>query len=139
MKITIIMVIFLSIIPLLGQEIDSTSQKSPVKAVKRALLLPGGGQFYNGQKVKGILLLSSGIGAGLLYFDNANNYKNYNGIDASKKASYLKLRNKYGWWVGFVYIYGLLDAIVEAHLHPFKDVMSEDLEELKLEVEDKNE
>ena len=139
MKITIIMVIFLSIIPLLGQETDSTSQKSPVKAVKRALLLPGGGQFYNGQKVKGILLLSSGIGAGLLYFDNANNYKNYNGIDASKKASYLKSRNKYGWWVGFVYIYGLLDAIVEAHLHPFKDVMSEDLEELKLEVEDKNE
>jgi len=139
MKITIIMVIFLSIIPLLGQETDSTSQKSPVKAAKRALLLPGGGQFYNGQKVKGILLLSSGIGAGLLYFDNANNYKNFNGIDASKKSSYLKLRNKYGWWLGFVYIYGLLDAIVEAHLHPFKDVMSEDLEELKLEVEDKNE
>ena len=35
---------------------------------------------------------------------------------------------KYGWWVGFVYIYGLLDAIVEAHLHPFRDVMNEDIE-----------
>ena len=114
--------------PLLGQESDSTLQKSPSKAVSKALLFPGGGQFYNDQKIKGSVLLGAAVGAGFLYLDNANKYNSYNGIDMSEKANYLKLRNKYGWWVGFVYIYGLLDAIVEAHLHPFRDVMSEDIE-----------
>ena len=61
-------------------------------------------------------------------------YSDYSGDDTLEKARYLKLRNKYGWWVGFVYIYGLLDAIVEAHLHPFNKVMSEDLEKTKVEV-----
>ena len=73
-------------------------------------------------------MLGAAVGAGFLYLDNANKYNSYNGIDMSEKANYLKLRNKYGWWVGFVYIYGLLDAIVEAHLHPFRDVMNEDIE-----------
>ena len=114
--------------PLLGQESDSTLQKSPSKAVSKALLFPGGGQFYNDQKIKGSVLLGAAVGAGFLYLDNANKYNSYNGIDMSEKANYLKLRNKYGWWVGFVYIYGLLDAIVEAHLHPFRDVMNEDIE-----------
>ena len=114
--------------PLLGQESDSTLQKSPSKAVSKALLFPGGGQFYNDQKIKGIVLLGTAVSAGFLYLDNANKYNSYNGIDMSEKANYLKLRNKYGWWVGFVYIYGLLDAIVEAHLHPFRDVMNEDIE-----------
>lgn len=114
--------------PLLGQESDSTLQKSPSKAVSKALLFPGGGQFYNDQKIKGSVLLGAAVGAGFLYLDNANKYNSYNGINMSEKANYLKLRNKYGWWVGFVYIYGLLDAIVEAHLHPFRDVMNEDIE-----------
>ena len=123
-----ILVSFLMLMPLLGQESDSTLQKSPSKAVSKALLFPGGGQFYNDQKIKGSVLLGAAVGAGFLYLDNANKYNSYNGIDMSEKANYLKLRNKYGWWVGFVYIYGLLDAIVEAHLHPFRDVMNEDIE-----------
>ena len=117
----------------MGQTPDSTLQKSPVQAVKRALLFPGGGQFYNDQNVKGILLVGAALGAGFLYISNANEYMNYGGSNASEKAKYLKLRNKYGWWIGFVYIYGLLDAIVEAHLHPFKEVMAEDLEQPKSE------
>ena len=125
--------VILTVIPLMGQTPDSTSQKSPVQAVKRALLFPGGGQFYNGQNVKGILLVGAALGAGFLYISNANEYMNYGGSNMSEKAKYLKLRNKYGWWIGFVYIYGLLDAIVEAHLHPFKEVMAEDLEQPKSE------
>ena len=97
------------------------------------MLFPGGGQFYNGQNVKGIILVGAALGAGFLYISNANEYMNYGGSNASEKAKYLKLRNKYGWWIGFVYIYGLLDAIVEAHLHPFKEVMAEDLEQPKSE------
>ncbi len=111
-----------------AQEADSLSAKTPGQAVKRALLFPGGGQFYNGQPIKGGLLIGAAFASGLLYIDFANKYKNYDGNDGTQKATYLKQRNKYGWWIGFVYIYGLLDAIVEAHLHPFNDIMNEDLE-----------
>ena len=117
-----------------SQTPDSTLQKSPSKAVRSALLLPGGGQFYNGQKFKGFLLMGGAVVSGFLYADYANKYHNYTGVDTFEKERYLKLRNKYGWWVGFVYIYGLLDAIVEAHLHPFNKVMNEDLEKSKVEV-----
>ena len=120
-----------------SQTPDSTLQKSPSKAVRSALLLPGGGQFYNGQKFKGFLLMGGAVVSGFLYADYANKYHNYTGVDTFEKERYLKLRNKYGWWVGFVYIYGLLDAIVEAHLYPFNKVMNEDLE--KPNSEDKKE
>ena len=123
--------------PLLGQEADSLNQKSTKQAARRALMLPGGGQFYNNQPIKGGLLIVSAIATGYLYMDYGNKYKNFNGTDLTEKAQYLKLRNKYGWWMGFVYIYGLLDAIVEAHLHPFHDVMNEDLEKPKEEKEQK--
>ena len=122
---------------LFSQIADSTNQKLPSKAVRAALLLPGGGQFYNGQKLKGGLLISGALVFGFLYADHAKKYSDYSGDDTDEKARYLKLRNKYGWWVGFVYIYGLLDAIVEAHLYPFNKVMNEDLE--KPNSEDKKE
>jgi hypothetical protein len=132
-----ILVSFLTVLPLVAQESDSTLQKSPSKAVSRALLIPGGGQFYNDQKLKGIFLLGAALGAGFLYIDSSSKYKNYEGADMAEKARYLKLRNKYGWWVAFVYIYGLLDAIVEAHLHPFRDVMSEDIEKTNSKKKEK--
>ncbi len=122
-----------------GQEQDSTQYKTPSEAVKRALLFPGGGQFYNDQPFKGSLLVAGAIGSAFLYLDNSNKYSNFSGEDLSQKGEYLKLRNKYGWWIGIVYIYGLLDAIVEAHLHPFNDVMSEDLEQPKTEDKEENE
>ena len=120
-----------------AQEADSLSAKTHGQAVKRALLFPGGGQFYNGQPIKGGLLIGAALASGLLYIDFANKYKNYDGNDVTQKATYLKQRNKYGWWIGFVYIYGLLDAIVEAHLHPFNDIMNEDLEKLNQKEEEK--
>ena len=121
--------IFAIILPLFGQEVDSLSRKTPQEAMKRALMFPGGGQFYNGETIKGALLVVITIGSAYFYADNANNYDNYSGTDSAIKQDYLEQRNKYGWWIGFVYIYGLLDAIVEAHLHPFKEVMNEDLEQ----------
>ena len=89
--------VILTVIPLMGQTPDSTSQKSPVQAVKRALLFPGGGQFYNGQNVKGILLVGAALGAGFLYISNANEYMNYGGSNASEK--------KQIWMVDWVCLY----------------------------------
>ena len=82
-----ILVSFLTAFPLIAQESDSTLQKSPSKAASRALLFPGGGQFYNDQKIKGILLLGAALVAGFLYIDSSSKYKNYEGIICLKKQS----------------------------------------------------
>ena len=129
--------ILILIVPLLGQELDSLNQKSTKKAAQRALMFPGGGQFYNGQPIKGALLMLATVTFGFMSMDYGNKYKIFDGVNTTEKTRYLKLRNKYGWWVGFIYIYGLIDAIVEAHLQPFHDVMNEDLEQPKEEEEQK--
>jgi hypothetical protein len=75
-----------------------------------------------------------------------NNSKLYSSYDADNdnkyplpKHRYLEKRNKYVWWIGFIYIYGLIDAIVDAHLHPFEDVMAEELGNNQNPVEKKKE
>ena len=110
------------------QEVDSLSQKSPKIAALRSFMFPGGGQFYNGQPIKGAILSSAGIASTYLYLDFSNKYSSSGNLDSSIKKDYLYKRNRYGWWVIIVYIYGLLDAVVEAHLHPFNKVMNENLE-----------
>ena len=110
------------------QEVDSLSQKSPKIAALRSFMFPGGGQFYNDQPIKGSILSSAGIASTYLYLDFSNKYRRSDNLDSSIKKDYLYKRNRYGWWVIIVYIYGLLDAVVEAHLHPFNKVMNENLE-----------
>ena len=79
----------------LGQIADSTSTskvyKSPAKAATWAFLAPGGGQFYNGQKLKGTALLSGALVCGLLYFDNSKKYDDYSGVDSAEKSKLLNL------------------------------------------------
>ena len=110
------------------QDVDSLSQKSPKIAALRSFMFPGGGQFYNDQPIKGSILSSAGIASTYLYLDFSNKYRSSDNLDSSTKKDYLYKRNRYGWWVIIVYIYGLLDAVVEAHLHPFNKVMNENLE-----------
>ena len=67
----------------------------------------------------------------LNWYTNSVLYNNYDEQNNSKyplpKYRYLEKRNKYVWWIGFVYIYGLIDAIVDAHLQPFDNIMEEDI------------
>ena len=44
---------------------------------------------------------------------------------------YRDKRNKYAWWAGFVYVYNLLDALVDSHLSTFDQIDPE----LQLEEE----
>ena len=118
---------------------DSLKLKSPSVAALRAFTFPGGGLFYNNQPIKGSLLTSAGIASVYLYYDHSNKYNNSSSLSSVDKKNYLYKRNRYGWWIIIVYIYGLLDAIVEAHLHPFNSVMNEDLEKNKTESNNTNE
>jgi hypothetical protein len=44
------------------------------------------------------------------------------------KHRYLEKRNKFAWWVVFIYVYGMIDAVVDAHLNSFNSVMAENIE-----------
>ena len=111
------------------QEVDSVNIKSPAKAALYGAMFPGGGQVYNGRWLKGALLLSLEAAVINQWYSNGDIYKKYeSGNYSLSKHRYLEKRNKYAWWIFFIYVYGMLDAVVDAHLNPFNSVMTEDIE-----------
>jgi len=129
---------------LLGETHPDTSDsiKSPKNAALSSII-PGGGQLYNGKKFKAGMILTGEVLAIVNWYNNSQLYSSYNAdndVDYPlPKYRYLEKRNKYVWWIGFIYIYGLIDAIVDAHLHPFEDVMAEELDNNQNSVEIKKE
>ena len=118
-------------------EVDSTLIKNPRQAFLFSLV-PGGGQFYNQKYIKGSLVM--GLEALALYswLENSKIYKNYDSEEYSlRKNRYLEKRNKYAWWVIFLYFYSMIDAMVDAHLSPFDDIMSTSIEDKRGEKNDK--
>ena len=92
-----------------------------------AALIPGGGQVYNGKYLKGAVIFGLESLALYSFYDNNQKYNNWNETDPLRQQRYLEKRNKYAWWAVFIYIYGLLDAMVDAHLMTFDDKMDEDI------------
>ena len=129
---------------LLGETHPDTSDsiKSPKNAALSSII-PGGGQLYNGKKFKAGLILAGEVLAIVNWYNNSQLYSIYDADNDAEyplpKYRYLEKRNKYVWWIGFIYIYGLIDAIVDAHLHPFEDVMAEELGNNQNPVEKKKE
>ena len=111
------------------QEVDSVNIKSPAKAALYGAMFPGGGQVYNGRWLKGALLLSLEAAAIYQWYLNGDIYKKYeSGNYSLSKHRYLEKRNKFAWWVVFIYVYGMIDAVVDAHLNSFNRVMAENIE-----------
>ena len=137
-------VLFLVSSFLLGKTHPDTSDsiKSPKNAALSSII-PGGGQLYNGKKFKAGLILAGEVLAIVNWHNNSQLYSSYDNANNDEyplpKYRYLEKRNKYVWWIGFIYIYGLIDAIVDAHLHPFEDVMAEELGNNQNSVEIKKE
>ena len=118
---------------LIGQidKVDSTLIKNPKTALYLSLI-PGGGQLYNGKLLKGSLLLAFESYVIYSWLENSKIYKNYNSSNhILPKNRYLEKRNKYAWWVIFVYFYSMIDAIVDAHLSPFDQIMNTAIEDTK--------
>ena len=110
---------------------DSTLIKKPKTAFYLSLI-PGGGQLYNGKLLKGSIVMGLESLAIYSFLENSNIYKDYdNGDHPFSKGRYLEKRNKYAWWVIFLYFYSMIDALVDAHLSPFDDVMSAEIEDLE--------
>ena len=103
---------------------DSTLIKNPKTAFYLSAI-PGAGQLYNGKLLKGSLVLALEAAAMYSWFENAEIYRDYDSVDKPlPKNRYLEKRNKYAWWVIFIYFYSMIDAMVDAHLSPFDQIMN---------------
>ncbi|MDA9991883.1 DUF5683 domain-containing protein [Candidatus Marinimicrobia bacterium] len=111
-------------------EVDSTLIKNSRQAFLFSLV-PGGGQFYNQKYIKGSLVMGLEILAFYSWLENSKIYKNYDSdIYSLRQNRYLEKRNKYAWWVIFLYFYSMIDAMVDAHLSPFDDIMSTSIDDV---------
>ena len=85
--------------------VDSTKIKSP-KMAFRLGFIPGLGQLYNKKYFKAIGFISGEY----LAISRFNKFKALNNIG---------LRNTYTWWIFGLYIWGIMDAYVDAQLSTF--------------------
>ena len=100
-------------------------------------LVPGLGQAYNGKWVKSVSIVGLELAAYKSWNENKDFYNNFKDTYHLPKHRYLEKRNKYAWWIGFIYVYGMVDAVVDAHLHNFDHLMASPLEnEKKREIKD---
>ena len=115
---------------------DSTLIKNPKTAFYLSAV-PGGGQLYNGKILKGSLMFALESFAIYSWLENAKIYRDYDLINKPlSKNRYLEKRNKYAWWVIFIYFYSMIDAMVDAHLSPFDQIMNTAIEDTKGESND---
>lgn len=108
---------------------DSTETLVPAKAALRSLI-PAGGQLYNKKYLKAGLILLAEAFAIYQWQMNAANYRDYEKLSGDldlPRRRYLEKRNKYAWWIGIIYFYGMLDAVVDAHLKDFNNVMGQEI------------
>ena len=110
----IALIIFLAPLQSSAQADSLAVERLPKKAVIYSII-PGGGQIYNRKYLKAALVLGAEIYSAYNFQVSRDNY-NSTGLE-----SYRQDRNKYAWWMGFAYIYGLLDALVDSHLSAFDE------------------
>ena len=105
--------------------VDLKSKKDPKKAFYYSLF-PAGGQVYNKKFKKALVIISIEILAYRAWQNNIHIYNNYeNNQYPLRKHRYLEKRNKYAWWLAIIYIYGMIDSIVDANLSEFNQLMDE--------------
>ena len=114
---------------------DSTEVKTPKKALKYSLI-PGGGQLYNGKRIKAILILGSELWMIYQFQVNRISFHNWDNTYSKPKEYYRENRNKHAWRALFVYIYNLVDALVDAHLSTYNEFDFENTNEVESLEED---
>ena len=136
MRISLFLLLFLTF----GKSQDTTAItiKSPRKAFALSLV-PGLGQVYNGKWIKSALIIGLEVSSFMAWKLNLDRYNNYDSNNFPlRKYRYLEKRNKYAWWMGIIYVYSMIDAVVDSHLHSFDHLMNKPIEIIK-NSEEKNE
>ncbi len=136
MRISLFLLLFLTV----GKSQDTTAItiKSPKKAFALSLV-PGLGQVYNGKWIKSALIIGLEVSSFMAWRLNLDRYNKYDSNNFPlRKYRYLEKRNKYAWWMGIIYVYSMIDAVVDSHLHSFDHLMNKPIEIIK-NSEEKNE
>ena len=124
--------IFLSVVAInivLANKEKSIENKDPKKAFYFSLV-PGMGQLYNGKLIKSAIFVGLEISAYVAWKDNSGKYNSYDSNNYPlKKHRYLEKRNKYAWWIGILYFYAMIDAVVDAHLNSFDSLMDSSIKQ----------
>ena len=110
-----------------SQDTDTTIQKSPKKAFLYSIV-PSGGQIYNGKWLKALFIIGLEIASVQQWSKYRDAHENWSVESALTKHQYLEKRNKYAWWIWFFYMFGMLEAVVDAHLYPFDNIMESDIQ-----------
>ena len=135
-RISLFLLLFLTV----GKSQDTTAItiKSPKKAFALSLV-PGLGQVYNGKWIKSALIIGLEVSSFMAWRLNLDRYNKYDSNNFPlRKYRYLEKRNKYAWWMGIIYVYSMIDAVVDSHLHSFDHLMNKPIEIIK-NSEEKNE
>ncbi|MDP6578199.1 MAG: DUF5683 domain-containing protein [Candidatus Marinimicrobia bacterium] len=104
-----------------AQDSTATAPISPKKAVVFSII-PGGGQLYNGKKIKAALMFGAQLWMLYQFQTNRSSYNSWDDGSYTKPREYYRdNRNKYAWYSAFVYIYNLADALVDSHLSDFDE------------------
>lgn len=85
--------------------------------VIRSALLPGWGQWSNGQKLKAAVVVGGEVG-----FFAAAAVQNHRANQATLEADrtfYIDDRNRFFWYAAALWVLNMLDAYVDARLRPF--------------------
>ncbi len=98
---------------------DTLMSRSPRGAMLRSLVLPGGGQFYNGKWFKGLVI--GGTEVGLVIDAIVQNQWAQESDYYYDKEFYRENRSLAIWWLAGVVLYSVTDAFVDAHLADFDD------------------
>jgi len=111
---------------LCAREQERTFNKEPFEAGARSILLPGWGQIYNNQPVKGFIIFGIEIGAistSLVFNKLGGDYRSKyetatNPEDAikyyDKSNDYYRMRNYLLWGYIGVWAFNVIDAIINA-------------------------
>jgi hypothetical protein len=91
--------------------------KSPGLAMLLSATIPGGGQFYTANYLKGILFV--GAEATLAYYA-IQDHKDY---QETNNPAFRNRRNNLLWWIASVKLLSIADAYVSANMYKFKDMM----------------
>ena len=135
-RISLFLLLFLTVVK--SEDTTATNIKSPKKAFALSLV-PGLGQVYNGKWIKSALIIGLEVSSFMAWRLNLDRYDNYDSNNFPlRKYRYLEKRNKYAWWMGIIYVYSMIDAVVDSHLHSFDHLMNKPIEIIK-NSEEKNE
>ncbi|MBN2380963.1 TM2 domain-containing protein [candidate division WOR-3 bacterium] len=109
-------------------QVPSVKKKSVGAAMLLSTFIPGGGQFYTGHYIKGLLITWGEITLG--YFTWQEHVKLQNalkGADLSDSLvvkeidSFRTRRNSFAFFTGAVIVYAVADAYVDAHMYGFAE------------------